>query len=288
LLTDYPTRIKMASVRQAIKAAGSNSNISKRELQQISKQTNAPVDRIIRQLDKVNASSNQAPIGLGNAAYNSLLNTRTNNGTMFGKSMDQLGLGTGKYADYGTGAIGQAILQGKGSYNYDTGSFSQGIGKIPKGQQVFGSYNGAPQLQIKPQATANAGGAGPYDGMGIPPFNPAGGGPLAPGTGSGNGTGTGDQFDYQSLLDAIAGMQQPEFDMSALTDMFNTKFDELSSQFDSMKPLQLAQLGRNYGGDAIRARQRMRKTTRDYRRGLPAMALGQSLANLAIGGGLTL
>jgi hypothetical protein len=285
-----PNRNNRPSVRQAIKAAGSNGNISKKELQQISKQTDTSVAQIIRQLDKVNASSNQAPIGLGNAAYNSLLNTRTNNGTMFGESMNQLGLGTGKYADYGTGAIGQAILQGTGSYNYDTGSFSQGTGKIPKGQQVFGSYNGAPQLQIKPQATANAGGmsaAGPYNGVFDDAFAAAQAGQNT-GTGAGDGTGTGDQFDYQSLLDAIAGMQQPEFDMSALTDMFNAKFDELSSQFDSMKPLQLAQIGRNYGGDAIRARQRRRKTTRDYRRGLPAMALGQSLANLAIGGGLTL
>jgi hypothetical protein len=129
--------------------------------------------------------------------------------------------------------------------------------------------------------------AGPYNGVFDDAFAAAQAGQNT-GAGAGEGAGTGDQFDYQSLLDAIAGMQQPEFDMSALTDMFNTKFDELSSQFDSMKPLQLAQLGRNYGGDAIRARQRMRKTTRDYRRGLPAMALGQSLANLAIGGGLTL
>jgi hypothetical protein len=49
-------------------------------------------------------------------------------------------------------------------------------------------------------------------------------------TGTG-GTG-GDGFDYQSILDAIAGVQQPQFDMSALTDMFNTQFDQLSSQFD--------------------------------------------------------
>ena len=293
-----PKKNNQPSVRAAIKTAGSNSNISKRELQQISKQTNAPVDRIIRQLDKVNASSNQAPIGLGAAAFNTLLKTPTSRPIM-GQSPSSLGL-SDPYNNYGTGGIGQAIVQAKGSNSVSQntaagGTLSQynaGTGRVPMGQQVFGSYNGAPQLQIKPQATANAGGAGPYDGMDIPPFNPAGGGPLAPGTGAGtgagDGTGTGDQFDYQSLLDAIAGIQQPEFDMSALTDMFNAQFDELSSQFDSMKPLQLAQLGRNYGGDAIRARQRMRKTTRDYRRGLPAMALGQSLANLAIGGGLTL
>ena len=291
-----PKKNNQPSVRQAIKAAGSNSNISKKELQQISKQTDTSVAQIIRQLDKVNASSNQAPIGLGAAAFNTLLKTPTSRPIM-GQSPSSLGL-SDPYNNYGTGGIGQAIVQAKGSNSVSQntaagGTLSQynaGTGRVPMGQQVFGSYNGAPQLQIKPQATANAGGmsaAGPYNGVFDDAFAAAQAGQNT-GTGAGDGTGTGDQFDYQSLLDAIAGMQQPEFDMSALTDMFNAQFDELSSQFDSMKPLQLAQLGRNYGGDAIRARQRMRKTTRDYRRGLPAMALGQSLANLAIGGGLTL
>jgi len=108
---------------------------------------------------------------------------------------------------------------------------------------------------------------------------------------AGDGTMDGDQYDFQSMLDALTAMQQPQFDMGALTDMFNTQFEQLSSQFDTMNPLQLAQLGKAYGSDAIRARQRMRKTRQDYRRGLPAMALGQSLANLAsmgIGGGVTL
>lgn len=151
------------SVRDQIKSAGSNGNISKNELLKISDSTGKSTDQIIRQLDKVNANSadkNKAPIGLGNAAANSLIDTRTN-GTMFGKSMDQLGIGTGKYANYGTGAIGQAILQAKGTYNYDTNSFSQGTGRIPQGQQIFGTYNGSPQLQIKPQNNVNAGFTGP-------------------------------------------------------------------------------------------------------------------------------
>ena len=83
-------------------------------------------------------------------------------------------------------------------------------------------------------------------------------------------------------------MQRPAFDMTGLEDMFQTQYDQLSSQFDQMNPLRLAQLGRAYGADAIRARQNIRKTRQDYRRGMPAMALGQALANMAIGGGLTL
>ena len=288
-------RNNQPSVREAIKTAGRNSNISKRELQQISKQTNAPVDRIIRQLDKVNASSNKAPIGLGAAAFNTLLKTPTSRPIM-GQSPSSLGL-SDPYNNYGTGGIGQAIMQGKGSnrisQNTEAGGtlsqYNDGTGRVPMGQQVFGSYNGAPQLQIKPQATANSGGMSADELAAL--LDAAVAAAQAGqnvGAEVGPGAGANDQFDYQSLLDAIAGIQQPEFDMSTLTDMFNAQFDELSSKFDSMKPLQLPQIGRNYGGDAIRARQRMRKTTRDYRRGLPAMALGQSLANLAIGGGLTL
>lgn len=158
------------SVREQIRAAGADGNLGKKELLKITKSTGKDADRIIRQLDKVNtksASNNKAPIGLGSAAANSLLKTRTN-GTMFGQSMDDLGLGIGKYANYGKGAIGQAILQAKGTYNYDTNSFTQGTGRIPQGQQVFGSYNGAPQLQIKPQNNVNAGFTGPGGGTDNP------------------------------------------------------------------------------------------------------------------------
>ena len=76
--------------------------------------------------------------------------------------------------------------------------------------------------------------------------------------------------------------------MSALTDMFNTQFDQLRSEFATRDPIQLAQLGRAYGGDAIRARQRNRRSSRDYRRGMANSAFSPAAANLAIGGGLTL
>ena len=177
------------SVRESIKAAGGNGNLSKNELLKISEQTGKSTEQVIRQLDKVNsnsASNNKAPIGLGSAAYNSLLQTPTSR-TIYGKTMTELGLGD-KYNNYGSGAIGQAITQGKGTSDY-YGNSTAGTGKIPQGQQVFGSYNGAPQLQIKPQNNVNAGysgrGAGPYDGMEIKPFDPNGPGPLAPGTGAG-------------------------------------------------------------------------------------------------------
>jgi hypothetical protein len=154
------------SVRDQIKDAGSNGNISKNELMKISDSTGKSTDQIIRQLDKVNANSadnNKAPIGLGNAAFNSLLNTPTSK-TIMGQTMTALGLGD-KYNNYGSGGIGQAIMQGKGTSDY-YGNSTPGTGKIPQGQQVFGSYNGVPQLQIKPQNNVNAGYYGAGTGTG--------------------------------------------------------------------------------------------------------------------------
>ena len=174
------------SVRQSIKTAGGNGNISKGELLKISDQTGKNTAQVIRQLDKVNtksASNSKAPIGLGSAAYNSLLKTPTSR-TIMGKSMTQLGLGD-RYNNYGSGGIGQAIMQGKGTSDY-YGNSVAGTGKIPKGQQVFGSYNGAPQLQIKPQYNVNAG----YYGAGS-------------GTGAGSGPVTGG--DTEPVTDGEAG-----------------------------------------------------------------------------------
>ena len=91
----------------------------------------------------------------------------------------------------------------------------------------------------------------------------------------------------QSLMLSLVS-KTSQFDMSALTDMFNTQFDQLRSEFATRDPIQLAQLGRAYGGDAIRARQRNRRSSRDYRRGMANSAFSPAAANLAIGGGLTL
>ena len=196
------------SVRQSIRAAGNNGNLSKNELLKITEQTGKSTDQVIRQLDKVNAkgaADNKAPIGLGSAAYNNLLDAPTSR-TIMGKSMTELGLGD-KYNNYGSGAIGQAITQGKGTSDY-YGNSTAGTGKIPQGQQVFGSYNGAPQLQIKPQAVANASssgrGAGPYDGMEIKPSDPNGPGPWAPGTGAGGGEVAPLSLPKEELPDPIA------------------------------------------------------------------------------------
>lgn len=254
--------------------------ISKSELSQIAKQTGASSQQIVKRMDAMNKAGQD--VRLNSGAANMLIKQAQK------ATPQSLGY---QPLDYGTGNIGRALTSMMGSPGYP--------GAMIKGQRVGGQEAVPAQLMIggtqirpggrtavRPMGAAPAvgdtsvRGAGPYDGMmdGLT-------------EGPGAATMAGDQYDFQSMLDALTAMQQPQFDMGALTDMFNTQFEQLSSQFDSMNPLQLAQLGRAYGSDAIRARQRMRKTRQDYRRGLPAMALGQSLANLAsmgIGGGVTL
>ena len=289
LIQSTPLKISDArGLGEAIRIAGSDGNIGRKELLKITNRYgNNDVGGVVQRLDKINAKragKNEAPIGLGSAAYNSLLKTPTSK-TMWGKSMSELGL-SDPYTDFGSGAIGQSIRQGKGTWDWD-GTSVAGTGRVPRGQQVFGSYNGAPQLQIKPQATANAGKAGPYNGVFDDAFAATQAGQNT-GAGAGAGTGTGDQLDYQSILDAIAGIQQPQFDMSALTDMFNTQFDQLRSEVATRDPIQLQMVGRNYGGDAIRARQRNRKTARDYRRSSLGIASANPAPTYNFSGGLTL
>ena len=193
-----------ASVRDQIKAAGSNGNISKNELLKISDSSGKSTDQIIRQLDKVNAngsSNNKAPIGVGNAAFNSLLKTPTSK-TLMGKTMGELGL-SNPYADFGTGAIGKAIGYAKGTTDYYGGS-TPGTGRIPQGQQVFGSYNGSPQLQIKPQNFVNAGFTGPGGGNGGGNNGGGDGGTGGAAAGGGDGDLTTPTITPDEKIDPIA------------------------------------------------------------------------------------
>lgn len=292
---------KTQSVKQVIRAAGPV--ISKQEMNQIVKaaggNTETAINRIASVQSNMKEAGKTAP-AVASGAANMLIKQAQATPSIVGTT------------PFGTSKLGQTLQSMVGSPGYTAprnpqsgapyGGSTSAIPTqlVPGGMMIRPGGN----LAVRPQTTAavsDSSGFSPYGGMAIGQFDSTGAGPLASpntSTWSGNqttgGEGTttgGDAFDYQSILDAIAGIQQPEFDMSALTDMFNTQFQQLSSQFDQMNPIQLAQLGKAYGGDAIRARQRMRKTSRDYRRNLPAMALGQSLANLAgmgIGGGVTL
>ena len=287
-----------AEVKQAVKQAASG-GVTKNELQQIAKQTGATSQQIVQQMDIINKNVKQAggepSIALNSGAANMLIREASK----AAPSYDNF-LGLGQSA-FGPGKIGSTLQSMVGSRS--TGglinplSGQQSMTAAVPSQMMIGGTMIRPggRVAINPMAfaggagsTSGTGGAGPYN-AGNMPMNTGTNdvGPLAPGTTGGSTTG-GDQLDYQSILDAIAGIQQPEFDMSALTDMFNTQFDQLRSEFATRDPIQLAQLGRAYGGDAIRARQRNRRSSRDYRRGMANSAFSPAAANLAIGGGLTL
>ena len=168
-------------------AGGRNANISKKELQQISEQTGKSADRVVRKLDVVNekrATRRKAPIGLGSGAFNSLLGMPTSR-TIYGKTMSELGLGD-KYSNFGTGPIGRAVMQGKGSSDY-YGNATPGTGKIGKGRQVIGSYNNAPETRMKPSWDKNAGYYGPGSGGGD-------------GDGAGDGAGGGNGANGQGVF----------------------------------------------------------------------------------------
>jgi len=147
--TATTTKSKMPSVRDQIRSYGASGNISKRELLKISEGSKKNPSQVIKQLDAVNSklsSNKKNVIGLGSAAANAY-------------SKGKLGpvnnpfLGGGKA---GTGPIATALGQ---MMDRTTGSMlgqGQGVrtipgtGLIPKGQQIFGSYNGAPQIRTKP------------------------------------------------------------------------------------------------------------------------------------------
>jgi hypothetical protein len=262
--------------------------ITKKEFEQVAEQTKASSQNIVRTMDIMNKAGQD--VRLNSGAANMLIKQARKSPQMMGSTSSIFG---GEPA-FGPGRIGKTLqgmmgTRATGGYINPQSGQQSFTAAVPS-QMMIGGTQIRPggRVAVRPMGAAPAIGgtttAGPYDGMPIPKFNPNGPGPLAaPAVETG-----GDQFDFQSMLDALTAMQQPAFDMSALQDMFQTQFDQLSSQFDQMNPLRLAQLGRAYGSDAIRARQNIRKMRQDYRRGIPAMALGNTLASLGIGGGLTI
>ena len=291
---------KNKAVNQAIKEKASG-GITRQELNTIVKDTKATAQQVVQQMDKINKNVKQAggepSIALNSGAANMLIKqAEKQSPTGYNAYLNAL---TGQSA-YGGGQIGKTIQSMIGSPGMFGEAATPGTGMMAGGGTIRpgGRITYNPEAFFSRVGSIGTGGAGPYN-TGNMPLNTGTNdvGPLAPGTTGGNTTGGnttggdmigGDQLDYQSILDAIAGIQQPQFDMSALTDMFNTQFDQLRSEFATRDPIQLAQLGRAYGGDAIRARQRNRRSSRDYRRGMANSAFSPAAANLAIGGGLTL
>ena len=302
-----------AEIKQAIKQASSD-GITKKELQQITKQTGATSQQIVQQMDIINKNVKQAGstpyIALNSGAANMLIRQAENQPqTGYDAYLSAL---TGQSA-YGGGQIGKTIQSMIGSPGMFGQPATPGTGLMAGG----GTIRPGGQPTYNPEAFfSRVDSIGPYN-VGNMPLNtgtndvgPLAPGKLPPGTGGTGGTdgtggtgGTDGPLNYQSILDAIAGIKTSQFDMSALTDMFNTQFEQLRSEYASSaptqqaqlgtenalrNPIQLSQIGRAYGGDAIRARQRNRKTARDYRRSSLGIASANPTPTYNFSGGLTL
>jgi hypothetical protein len=266
---------KSNGVKAAIRGLASD-GITKTEFEQIAKQTGVSSQDIVKKMDIMNKAGQD--VRLNSGAANMLIKQME-------KTTPQM-LGY-QQPDFGGGRIAQTLQSMIGTPGYTAPRNPQSgapYGGSTAGTPGTGMMIGGTQIRPGGRVAVRPMGAAPAVGDTTAATTAAGGT-----TAAADGTAaTGDAFDFQSMLDALTAMQQPAFDMSGLESMFQTQFDQLSSQFDQMNPLRLAQLGRAYGGDAIRARQNIRKTRQDYRRGIPSMALGQALANMAIGGGMTI
>jgi hypothetical protein len=255
---------KELGIKQVIKQAGPK--ISKKEMNQIVKAAGGNVGTAINRIASVQSSMKQAgktAPSVGSSAANMFIKQAQANPALA--------------YQLGSSKLGQTLRSMIGT---PAGPMIQGQQRAAQpgtGLMIGGTVikpGGGISVNRQPKGAAPAVGDtfadSPYAGMmDGPTEGPAGG----------------------SMLDAMTAAQQPQFDMSALTDMFNQQFEQLSSEYDMMDPLQLQQLGITTNPNAIRARQRQRKQRADYRRGgmLGMMAQPiQQLASMAIGGGLTL
>jgi hypothetical protein len=262
-------KTKELGIKQIIKQAGPK--ISKKEMNQIVKAAGGDVGTAINRIASVQSSMKKAgktAPSVGSGAANMFIKQAQSNPTLAYQ------LGSSKLGQTLRGMIGTpAAPRLKGQQR----AAQPGTGLMIGGTVI--KPGGGISVNRQPK------GAAPD--VGDTAASPYAGAMDGPTEGPASDT---DSFDFQSMLDAMTAAQQPQFDMGALTDMFNTQFEQLSSEYDMMDPLQLAQLGQAYGGDAIRARQRARRTRGDYRRGLPNMlgSVAPTLASMGIGGGLTL
>jgi hypothetical protein len=264
----------VSGAKQALNQAKSG-GITKTELEQIARKTGTSTNTLIKRIDEMNKAGQD--VRLNSGAANMLIKQAQK------ATPQSLGY---QPIDFGTGNIGRALTSMMGS----PGS----PGYMRQGQRVGGQEAVPAQLmiggtQIRPGGRTAVRPMGAAPAVGDTAADTTAAATQAPA--SYDDYGYGDGFDMSYLDSLLADMQMGyQNDMAALTDMFNQQFEQLSSQFDTMDPLQLAQLGITTNPNAIRARQRQRKQRADYRRGLSNMLASATpaLASMGIGGGVTL
>jgi hypothetical protein len=266
------------AVKRAVRAAGPN--ISKKEMKRIVNAAGGNVKQAVNQISRAGAN-------LSSGTTNMLIR-QAEQAPIF------------RPVNYGTSKLAQAIqsmvptrkppgvVMRAGSMQSPISTiaspgFNPG-GRTDKNRMIAGTVlrpNGS--IAVRPmQATAPAAPAAP------PPLSTATV-PTDPVP-----TDTGDEFDYGNDFD-WSSLFGDLFDYGSMFDDLQTDmmgmFEDLSSKFDVKDPIQLAALGKAYGGDLIRARQRQRKTRPDYLRNrMNNMAIGgaNALGSLAFGGGVTI
>lgn len=259
---------KKKKIKQVIRQAGPV--ISKKEMEKITKAAGGNVEKAINRIASVQqnmqAANKPAPV-VASGAANMLIKQAEKAPAFSQPSFGTSKLGQTLQSMVARPAVPGAMIKGQrvGGMAAQPG-FNPG-GSPNKNRMIGGTViRPGGNIAVRPQQVAAA-----------PQVAPSVVEPTVSDVGGDTGY---DGFDMQSILDQLTMPEMPNLD---------TMFEELSSAFDTPDPLQLADLGRAYGADAIRARQRQRKSRQDYRRGLTNASLAQALApSLMIGGGLTL
>jgi hypothetical protein len=266
----------VSGAKQALNQAKSG-GITKTELEQIARKTGTSTNTLIKRIDEMNKAGQD--VRLNSGAANMLIKQAQATPSIFGQQ-----------PSFGTGNIGRVLTSMMGTPGYP--------GAMIKGQLV-GAREAVPaQLmiggtQLRPGGRTAVRPMGAAPAVGDTAADTTAAATQAPASYDDYGYddyGYGDGFDMSYLDSLLADMQMGyQNDMSALTNMFNQQFEQLSSQFDTMNPLQLAQLGITTNPNAIRAPRRTPKSISDYRRISNVLAgVTPALASMGIGGGVTL
>jgi len=262
----------VSGAKQALNQAKSG-GITKTELEQIARKTGTSTNTLVKRIDEMNKAGQD--VRLNSAAANMLIKqAQQATPSIFGQQ-----------PDFGTGNIGRALqgmIGSPGSPGYMVKGQRVGAQEAVPAQLMIGGTQLRPggRTAVRPMGAAPAVGNTAADTTAAVTQTPT----------TTADTGYGDGFDMSFLDSLFADMQAGyQADMAALTDMFNQQFEQLSSQFDTMDPLQLAQLGITTNPNAIRAPRRTPKSISDYRRISNVLAgATPALASMGIGGGVTL
>ena len=262
----------VSGAKQALNQAKSG-GITRTELEQIARKTGTSTNTLVKRIDEMNKAGQD--VRLNSAAANMLIKqAQQATPSIFGQQ-----------PDFGTGNIGRALqgmIGSPGSPGYMVKGQRVGAQEAVPAQLMIGGTQLRPggRTAVRPMGAAPAVGNTAADTTAAVTQTPT----------TTADTGYGDDFDMSFLDSLFADMQAGyQADMAALTDMFNQQFEQLSSQFDTMDPLQLAQLGITTNPNAIRAPRRTPKSISDYRRISNVLAgATPALASMGIGGGVTL